>query len=279
MSTDPTQIWSSTEAAERWQRTAAQRQQAVGAATDAMFEAVGLETGYRVLDLAAGTGDTTMVAARRVGSTGSVLAVDISAAMLEEASRTAAREGLGNVQTLVSDIVTMDLPPESFDAAISRFGLMFLTDVVEGLRRIRRALKPRARLAGLVWSTAERNPYIFLPLSLSERLRRTPSDGTTARRAVALGGPGAFEDALNKAGLVEISVQPVGTPREFDSADAAVEAMRQNSPVLRELLAELDASAQQDAVSELRQRLSEFVRADGRCVVPGEALLGVASNP
>src|SRR5205807_1172454 len=112
----------------------------------------------RVLDLAAGTGDTTIVAARRVGPGGSVLAVDISAAMLEEAARVAASEGLANVQTLVSDIVSMDLEPGSFDAAISRFGLMFLTDVVEGLHRIRRALKPHARLAAVVWSTAERNP-------------------------------------------------------------------------------------------------------------------------
>src|ERR1043165_7685499 len=100
MSTDPTQLWASTEAAERWQRTAAQREQAVGAATNKMFEAVGLEPGFRVLDLAAGTGDTSIIAARRVGSAGSVLAVDISAAMLQEASRASAREGLSNVQTL-----------------------------------------------------------------------------------------------------------------------------------------------------------------------------------
>ena len=72
MSTDPTQPWTSTQAAERWQRMAAQRQQAVGAATDRMFEAVALEPGFGVLDLAAGTGDTTIVAARRVGTAGHV---------------------------------------------------------------------------------------------------------------------------------------------------------------------------------------------------------------
>jgi hypothetical protein len=47
---------------------------------------------------------------------------------------------------------------------------------------------------------------------------------------------------------------------------------------MRELLATLDASAQERALSELRRRLSEFVGTDGRCVVPGEALVGVASS-
>lgn len=82
MATEPTtQNWASAEAAERWRRSAAQRQQAVGAITELMLNSVGLQPGLRVLDLAAGTGDTSILLAKRVGPTGSVLAVDISAAM------------------------------------------------------------------------------------------------------------------------------------------------------------------------------------------------------
>jgi trans-aconitate methyltransferase len=277
MSTDPTQLWATPEAAERWQRTAAQREQAVGEATNRMFEAVALEPGFHVLDLAAGTGDTSIAAARRVGPDGSVLAVDISAAMLQEAARASQREGLSTIRTQVSDLVAMELPSRRFDAAICRFGLMFLTDVVEGLRRILDALKPNARLAALVWSTDERNPYMSIPLALGNQWGRTESETATTRRAVSLGGPGVFERALEQAGFIEISVQPVATPRDFDSLEAATEAMQQNSAVLRELLQRLDASSQAQALSELRHRLSEYVGADGRCVMPGEALLGVAA--
>jgi trans-aconitate methyltransferase len=208
-----------------------------------------------------------------------VLAVDISAAMLEEATSTARREGIDNIQTLVSDIVRMDLPPRTFDAAISRFGLMFLTDIVEGLRRIRAALRPGARLAAIVWSTAERNPWINIPATLAEELGGDSVDTTVTRRAVSLSGPGVFERALKDAGFVDVGVQAASIPRAFESIDAALEAMQLNSAMLREFLEGADASRQQQASAELRRRLADYAGADGRCVVPGEALLAVATAP
>lgn len=276
MTTESTQVWSSAEAAERWRRTAGQRQQAFGAATELLLDSAGLQPGSRVLDLAAGTGDTSVLAARRVGAEGSVLAVDISASMLEEAARAAEREGLTNIATLVSDIVDLEQPPHTFDAAISRFGLMFLTDVVEGLRRIKLALKPNAHLAALVWSTPERNPHIFIPLELAEQFGGAPPEGSPMRRAASLGAPGVFASALANAGFAGIDVQAVATPREYASVDAGLEAMQLNSAMLRQILDGLDASGQQRALEQLRRRLGEFVQADGRCLLPGEALLGVA---
>jgi SAM-dependent methyltransferase len=279
MASESTQLWASAEAAERWQRTAAQRQQAVGAATELMLDSAGLEPGFRVLDLAAGTGDTSILAAKRVGPRGSVLAVDISAAMLQEAALAATREHLGNVETLVSDIVNLDVPGRSFDVAISRFGLMFLTDVVEGLRRICMALEPGGRLAALVWSTETHNPYMSIPLAIATEMGHGPAQGSPLRRAASLGGPGAFQSALEKAGFVDVGVQPVATPRDFDSVDAAIESIQLNSNLVRELIGNLDPAGQRQALDRLRQGLSKFVRDDGRCAIPGEALLGVASAP
>jgi trans-aconitate methyltransferase len=244
-----------------------------------MLDAVGLESDFRVLDLAAGTGDTSILVARRVGPRGSVLAVDISAAMLQEAAAAATREGLANIETLVSDIALLDLPPQTFDAAISRFGLMFLTDVVEGLRRIRRALKPGARLAAAVWSAQGRNPHIEIPLAVAAEFGHAPPEGSPMRRAASLGGPGVFASALESAGFVDVDVRPVPTPRAFESVDAALDSLQLNSTVLRQILNELDSARRQAALSELRSRLQEFAQSDGRCVISGEALLGVASAP
>jgi SAM-dependent methyltransferase len=279
MTTEPTQVWASAEAAERWRRTAAQRQQAVGAVTELMLDSVGLESGFRVLDLAAGTGDTSILAARRVGPDGSVLAVDISASMLQEATAAASSEGLSNIQTLVSDIISMDVPPHAFDAAISRFGLMFLTNVAEGLRRIRVALRPGARLAAVVWSTAERNPNIFIPLALAEQFGQAPADGSPMRRAAALGGPGVFANAMQHAGFVGVEVQAVPILREFLSTEAAADSIQSNSALMRQVVEGLDADGQLQVLGDLRRRLLEYVQADGRCVMPGEALLGVATAP
>src|ERR1051326_7691888 len=260
MTSEPTQLWASAEAAERWRSTAAQRQQTVGAVTDLMLDAVGLESDFRVLDLAAGTGDT-------------------STAMWEEAAAAATREGLANIETLVSDIALLDLPPQTFDAAISRFGLMFLTDVLEGLRRIRRALKPGARRAAAVWSAQGRNPHIEIPLAVAAEFGHAPPEGSPMRRAASLGGPGVFASALESAGFVDVDVRPVPTPRAFESVDAALDSLQLNSTVLRQILNELDSARRQAALSELRSRLQEFAQSDGRCVISGEALLGVASAP
>jgi ubiquinone/menaquinone biosynthesis C-methylase UbiE len=277
MTSEPMRVWASAEAAERWQRSAAQRRQAVGAVTDLMLDAVGLQAGFRVLDLAAGTGDTSILAAQRVGPQGAVLAVDISAAMLEAAAEAARAAGLDNVETLTSDVSELDVPARSFDAAISRFGLMFLTDITEGLRRIRAALKPGARLAAIVWSAEARNPYLTVPMAVAEAFGRGSDTGSLAGRAFSLSSPAVFQGALEQAGFGEVRMQTVATPRAFDSVDGAVESIRLNSPVMRELASSLDAATQQRLDGELRQRLQAFADRDGQCVLPGEALLAIAT--
>jgi hypothetical protein len=152
---------------------------------------------------------------------------------------------------------------------------MFLSNPVEGLRRIKLALKPRARLAALVWAVEARNPFISIPLSAARSMNRLPPEGAPMRRALSLGGPGVFERTLRDAGFVEVEVKPVPIPREFDSIDTAVESIKSNSALVRELLSGLDEPGQQRLLGDIRERLAEFVGDDDRCVVPGEALLGV----
>src|SRR5579859_5210166 len=121
MSTEPVRTWGSAEAAQLWQQSAARRAQTLALATERMFEQAGLRPGMRVLDIAAGTGDQSILAARVVGPSGSVLATDISASMLDAATQAARAASLDNIETLVADASTLDLTPDTFDAAISRF--------------------------------------------------------------------------------------------------------------------------------------------------------------
>jgi ubiquinone/menaquinone biosynthesis C-methylase UbiE len=116
--------YESRDAAEAWRRGAATRAQSVGLATDMMLDMANLAIGSRVLDVAAGTGEQTILAARRVGPAGSVLATDIAAKMLKIAAEAAHQAGLGNVTTRVMDAQRLDVEPGSFDAVISRLGLM-----------------------------------------------------------------------------------------------------------------------------------------------------------
>ena len=100
-----------------------------------MLNMANIVTGRRVLDVAAGTGEQTILAARRVGPTGSVLATDIAAEMLTIAAETAYQAGLSNVTTHAMDARHVDVDTESFDAAICRLGLMFILGLGKLYRR------------------------------------------------------------------------------------------------------------------------------------------------
>ena len=167
--------YGSREAAEAWRRGAATRAQSVGPATETMLDMAKLVIGSRVLDVAAGTGDQTILAALRVGPTGSVLATDIAANMLKMAAAAARQAGLGNVTTRVMDAQQLDVDAESFDVVISRLGLMFVPDLPGALAGIRRALKSGGRLAAIVMGSEEKCRYFALPLEIACRHGRRPA--------------------------------------------------------------------------------------------------------
>src|SRR5690349_24075026 len=98
--------WDCQQAAEDWRRGAARRLATWAEAHELMLERARVESGMRVLDLGAGTGDQTFPLARRVGPTGAVLATDISAGMLGVLRADAAAAGVANIKTLVADAST-----------------------------------------------------------------------------------------------------------------------------------------------------------------------------
>src|SRR5262249_5406733 len=129
--------WGAGEAAVDWQRGVAARMQAFGPATEQMLDLAEIRPGSRALDVRARAGGQSLGAARRAGTTGYVLATDVSASMLEMAGRAARQAGLSNIDTRVMDAQHLELPSNSFDVVISRFALMLILDIGKALREIR----------------------------------------------------------------------------------------------------------------------------------------------
>ncbi len=272
--------WESREAAEAWRQMRARDGGVFAAATARMLDLAGVAAGGRVLDVAAGTGEQTLAAARRVGPTGSILATDISASMLAVAADVLRQEGWTNVETLVADARRLELPPNSFDAAISRFGVMLIPAHQEALSAIRGALKPGGKLAAMVWSTAERNPFFALPLGILQAhgLLPSPEPGQPGAGPFALGTPAALADVFRQAGFRDVAVEPVALCWRFPSITATLDYYRLNLIALpRETADQLAGAAREQVFAEFAQALDRF-RGPNGIEAPAEALIGVGTT-
>jgi len=268
--------WGPREAAAEWRRGAAARVQAFGPATEMMLDLVKVAEGSRVLDVGAGAGDSTLVAAQRVGSSGRVLATDISTSMLEVAAESARQAGLNNVDTRVMDAQRLDLEPDSFDAAVSRNCLMLIPDYQRALTEIRRVLKPGGRFAAIVFSTPDRCPYLSIPHAIVFRVGSLGWPAPERFGEFRLGAPGILEDAYRMAGFRQISVHTVPTRRRFPSLAEAMQYARGPLP-LRELMAKLSHAEQEQAWAEIERALAQFVSPNGYDS-PCELLIGAGTK-
>jgi ubiquinone/menaquinone biosynthesis C-methylase UbiE len=266
-------FWSSSETAERWQQDVGRRRQDFAEATHRMLEAAGLQPGDHVLDIGAGTGDLSILAARLVGPGGSILATDISADMLNIAARVAQQEGLTNITTRVMDAQQLDLQDNAFDAVICRLALMLIPHYQQALREIRRVLKPGGKLAALVWSAPEHNPLFALPLAIVA----TYAGGASSHLPdpFALSNPTVFERELTEAGFSEVITRALPFQSHYASLDAFLHSTA--SRLTAVVMEQLSQHEQQDLLGEVREALSQFEGSDG-LVAPAEFLLGVGSK-
>jgi ubiquinone/menaquinone biosynthesis C-methylase UbiE len=273
----PSEKWGLSESADWWSAGQAARQQTLGAATEMMLDMAGVQPGSRVLDVASGTGDSTLMAARRVGATGSVLAADISASMLNVAAETARKEGLTNVETRVVDAENLSLDADSFDAVICRIALMLFPNPARALGEMRRVVKPGGKAAAIVFSAIEKNPYHAIPLEIIRRLGKIPPPAPGEPWMFALGDPLALEELYKQAGFLNVSVQAVPIQRRFQSTAHAIRTMRNNVGDLRELMGRLNESDRELAWAEIEQKLRQFEGPNG-FEAPGEVLIGVGAK-
>jgi len=265
--------WGSPEAAAEWRRGAAARLAALGPATELMVDLAGVKTGSRVLDVGAGAGDSAVMAARRAGPTGHVLATDISASMLEIAAESAGHERVTNLRTRVADAQHLDLASDSFDAAISRNCLMLIPDYRLALTEVRRVLTPGGRFAAIVYSTPDRCPYFSIPHAIAFRVGRLTSPRVEEFGEFRLSAPGLLQDAFSSAGFRDVAVHTVLTRRRFPSLSDAMQFARGPLP-LRELMIRLSPSEQGQAWTEIERALTQFVGPNGYDS-PCEVLIGV----
>jgi SAM-dependent methyltransferase len=266
------------DAAEAWHRWGPALEEWLGGATELMLDLAGVRDGHRVLDVAAGAGGQTIAAARRVGPEGAVLATDISPNILEFAAAEARRAGLANVGTLAVDGEELDVEPGSFDAVISRVGLIYFPDRRAALGRIRSALRPGGRFGAIVYSTPERNGFFSVPVGIIRRRAELPPPTPGLPGPFSLGAPGALQAELEAAGFADVKVSAVDAPVRMSSAAECTRFERESFGALHQMLAGLAEPERDAAWDEVEEALGAFDGPDG-FVGPCELLVAAGTAP
>jgi SAM-dependent methyltransferase len=213
-----------------------------------------------VLDIGCGGGETALALARAVAPDGTVVGVDLSAAVLALARRAAA--SCARVRLVQADAQLFPFEPASFDAAFSRFGVMFFADPVAAFINIRHSLRPNGRLAFVCWRALEENPLDFVPLrAASAHLPPQPAHDPDAPGPFAFADPGRVRGILQRAGFRKIEItahdEPVGSG-DLDTMLAVCSRVGVLGKILRE-----NPGLRAAALPEVRSALAAHDGPDG----------------
>ena len=188
-----------------WLANADERESRLQPVSDALFDRASLQAGERVLDVGVGSGPTTSQAWEAVRPDGSVTGIDIAPPMIAAARQ---RVTASEIEWLVGDAASYDFPPRTYDAVISRFGVMFFADPVAGFRNLCEATRPGGRLVVTVWSNLYAAGFFGIPYTvatttlhrLGVEYQGFPPDGFL----FSLGRPETIRQVLNAAGWADV---------------------------------------------------------------------------
>ncbi|MGE5115143.1 MAG: class I SAM-dependent methyltransferase [Betaproteobacteria bacterium] len=248
-----------------------------GEVTRRMLDLARIRAGQRVLDIAAGAGEPAVSAAERVGPGGYVLATDISEGIVELALQVARERGLKQVETRAMDGEKLDLPDASFDAVLCRLGLMYMPHPATALREWRRALRGGGRVAVVVFSTPDRNPWGAVPASIIRQRAQLPPPAPGQPGPFGLGNPGVLEDAFRRAGFSDPEVHAVPVPHRMANAAEYVRVAREAFGAFNAMMAHLSPQERESAWNEVEAAMRSF-ESPGGFEVPGECLVGAATK-
>jgi SAM-dependent methyltransferase len=262
-----------------------------------MVQAIDPQPAQRVLELAAGLGETGLLAAELVAPAGGVILSDQAEAMLDGARARAAERGLTNVEFQHWNAEWLDLPVASVDAVLCRWGYMLMTDPLAALLETRRVLRPGGRLALAVWDAPQANPWAIVPRAVLHEhgLLPAPAPAQGPGGAAAGGGDGALAEGeyvpgpfalgdaarlrelLGRAGFTDVVLDALTLNQRQPSFDEFWETLLDLSRELHDIVLAQPAAEIERLRAAIAERLRPYTAADGSLEVPGRTLVAAAS--
>jgi SAM-dependent methyltransferase len=245
-----------------------------------MLDAIEPQPGQRVLELAAGLGETAMLAAELVAPMGGVVISDQAEAMLAGARARAIELGLSNVEFQVLNAEWIDLPVASVDAVLCRWGYMLMADPAAALGETRRVLRSGGRVALAVWDAIEHNPWALLPAQelIAQGLALPPDpEVEPAPGPFTLGDELRVRELLEQAGFEEIRVEAVDLTRRHGSFEDLWDSTLDLSRNFHDAVLSQPAAEAERIKLAVAERFAPYTTSDGALEIPGRTLVASAS--
>lgn len=226
------------------------------------MDRLSLGSGQRVVDLGCGGGRTTMEIAARVGPDGYAVGVDISDEMLAAARRHSQEQGVTNIDFVHADVQVHDLGRQRFDAAYSRFGIMFFADPHAAFSNLRGALCSGGSLSFVCWQSVFDNEWMLVPgMAAMSVLGPLPMPEPDAPGPFSLGDPDRIRTILRDAGFGQVDVTPRNDSVTFEEGliPQLVHTSMKVGPV-REALREADDATRQKVELAIEEAWRSRVR-------------------
>lgn len=262
--------------AKGWARQAEHTRQDAMPVSMWMVEHAGLQAGMRVLELAAGPGDTGFMAAELISPGGTLITSDGAEGMLAVARERAEELGVRNVQFKQLELEWIDLPTADVDVVLCRWAVMLAVDPAAAVAECRRVLKPGGRFVLAVWDAPEHNQAMTLPGAVLVELGLTEPPPPGGPGPFALSTPGALAELLQGGGFVDPLVEPVSIERRYPSVRDWIGESVDLSMMFGRVWAELDGDQRQAVLAEADRRARAFAQPDGSLLITGRCLAAVA---
>jgi SAM-dependent methyltransferase len=167
--------------------------------------------------------------------------------MLAFGRERAAAAGLDNVEFMQSDASSLDLPRVSFDAALSRWGIIFEPDAEAAARRIRGFLKPGARMAISSWGEPDQVPFLSIPMRTTMERLDVPRPPAGTPGPLSRPTPAAIGGLLEGGGFSNVAVQQDKVIFEFDSPEHFTAYVRAIAAPIRAMIEQYAGASQEAA--------------------------------